>query len=98
VSDSTSTNNGRSGFALTSVPSDPSTGNRFHNNTATGNREAGIKVVSAATQNAITGNTAQNNSPVDMQDENLPNCVNKWSGNTFGTDNEGDGPGAGCIR
>ena len=27
-----------------------------------------------------------------------PACVNTWQANSFVTDNEGDGPGAGCIR
>ena len=46
----------------------------------------------------IQGNLVLGNSIVDMRDDNLPDCVNNWKGNTFVTDNEGDGPGAGCIR
>ena len=34
-----------------------------------------------------------------MEDQNLPDaCVNTWRANSFDTDNEGDGPGTGCIR
>jgi hypothetical protein len=43
------------------------------------------------------GNTAIGNRRFDMYDVNLT-CVNRWRGNRFVTDNEGDGPGEGCIR
>jgi len=46
----------------------------------------------------VEGNTATGNSEFDLRDDNLPACVNTWLGNRFVTDNERDGPGAGCIR
>jgi hypothetical protein len=51
----------------------------------------------SSTDNRLESNRATGNG-VDLVDENLPACVNTWLGNRFATDNEGDGPGAGCIR
>jgi parallel beta-helix repeat protein len=58
----------------------------------------GIDLSSGATGNLVQRNTAQGHF-LDLRDENLPAaCVNTWRDNTFATDNEGDGPGAGCIQ
>ena len=58
----------------------------------------GILVDTPATGNRIEGNVATGNSIFDLDDANQPACVNTWRGNAFVTDNEGNGPGAGCIR
>ena len=67
--------------------------NRVVGNTATGNGTVGIQVSSGATANQILGNSATGNS-LDLEDGNLPACVNTWRGNTFVTDNEGGRPSA----
>jgi parallel beta-helix repeat protein len=72
--------------------------NLFQGNTTTGNGAGGIEVNAAATGNRLEGNRATGNTPVDLIDETIPTCLNTWRGNSFVTDNEGDGPGAGCIR
>jgi parallel beta-helix repeat protein len=64
--------------------------------TGTGQGEVGIGVNGGTDGVRVTGNTATGNS-IDLADTN-PACVNTWRGNTFVTDSEGDGPGAGCIR
>jgi parallel beta-helix repeat protein len=46
----------------------------------------------------VLGNLVRSNRLVDMLDEHLPSCVIRWKRNIFVTDNEGDGPRAGCIR
>ena len=66
-------------------------------NVATGNA-TGIRVGRGTPGSHIQGNLVLGNGNDDMADENLPSCVNTWKGNTFETDSEGDGPGAGCIR
>jgi parallel beta-helix repeat protein len=73
-------------------------GNLVQGNTARGNTESGIYVGRGSTGNQLLGNLATGNGGVDLEDDNLPACVNAWLGNTFVTDNEGNGPGAGCIR
>jgi parallel beta-helix repeat protein len=80
------------------VASALATGNIVQNNTVNDNSSSGIAVFSGATGNTIQANTALGNDVQDLFDENLPSCVNTWKNNTFATDNEGDGPGAGCIQ
>jgi hypothetical protein len=64
----------------------------------TGN-DLGIQVTPGSTDNQFLGNTATGNSPgPDLVEGNLPACSNSWLANVFVTDNEGNGPGAGCIR
>jgi hypothetical protein len=48
----------------------------------------------------LEGNRARNNTPFDLIDGNptATPCANTWRGNSFATDNEGNGPAAGCIR
>ena len=77
-----------------------STGARVDGNTATGNRGSGIEVGPGATGNRLAGNRAIGNAGLDLTGENLSAdpCPNAWRDNRFATDNEGDGPGAGCIR
>ena len=49
--------------------------------------------------NTAPGNDTDGNGDRDLFDANIGSgCVNIWRGNSFVTDNEGDGPGAGCIR
>jgi parallel beta-helix repeat protein len=75
-------------------------GNLVQGNRATGNGDGGIRVAFRATGNRLRGNQATDNTPVDLIDENptATPCANTWRGNSFVTDNEGDGPGVGCIR
>lgn len=57
--------------------------------------DIGIFVLGA--ENTIRSNTVQNSASFDMVD--YASCgVNEWRQNSFQTDNEGDGPNAGCIR
>jgi parallel beta-helix repeat protein len=76
-------------------------------NRTTGNGQSGIEVgitevIDASTGNRLTLNRSVDNgleSGFDMEDLSLPDaCVNTWRANSFETDNEGDGPGSGCIR
>jgi parallel beta-helix repeat protein len=71
-------------------------------NTVTRNGNLGILLGGSSTIPAvgglIQGNLSLANGTLDMSDGNLPACLNRWKGNTFETDNEGDGPGAGCIQ
>lgn len=84
-------------------------GNTIRDNTVTGN-VYGI-VLSGANQpgwsgtiigNTVDSNTALGNFGVDLADDSIPfhggACRNNWKKNTFDTDSEGDGPGAGCIQ
>jgi parallel beta-helix repeat protein len=75
------------------------------NNTLRGNEvsrnRVGISISTGATGNLIQSNTALDNRIRDLQDFNLPQCVNTWKSNTFVIDNETGaafGPDAGCIR
>jgi parallel beta-helix repeat protein len=63
--------------------------NDIHANTTDNNSAGdGIDVIVGALGNNITGNTAENNHPFDMDDDN-PNCgTNKWEGNRFGMANQ----------
>lgn len=70
----------------------------------------GIEMLASApgtnANNTIENNTALGNSVFDMVDSlDIPGfpplaacSTNSWSHNNFGTDNEGDGPSAGCIQ
>jgi parallel beta-helix repeat protein len=71
---------------------------RIVGNTTNNNTDNGIDVFAGWTGNRIEGNRATGNSNPDLNDDNLPDCVNTWRGNRFVTDNEGDGPSAGCIQ
>jgi parallel beta-helix repeat protein len=72
---------------------------RVRGNTTSNNNRNGIEVNFRATGNLLEGNRATGNANTDLVDFNLPQaCVNTWRGNRFVTDNEGDGPGAGCIQ
>jgi parallel beta-helix repeat protein len=102
IEGNTATGNGSDGIALSG---DASTGNQVRGNTATGNGESGIEVEVDSTGNTLEGNTATGNDAdrdgdPDLVDRNLPAdpCPSTWRGNNFVTDNEGDGPSAGCIR
>jgi len=92
VEGNTWTGNGYDGIDL-----DGAYGTRVGDNTITGNSRVGINVDSNSTGNRLEGNRASGNI-FDLADENHPACVNTWRGNKFVTDNEGDGPKAGCIR
>lgn len=64
-------------------------GNDVRDNTADANGGGGIGTsAGTGTDNDITGDTAQNNGIVDLQDNN-PNCdSNTWKHNTFGSANQ----------
>lgn len=73
-------------------------GNIVLSSTSSGNFGDGIQVGGVNTGNRLQGNTALTNGGVDLRDDN-PGCdTNVWKSNTFATDSEGDGPGAGCIK
>jgi parallel beta-helix repeat protein len=77
-----------------------SSGNTLRGNEVNRNR-VGISVSNRAVSNLIQSNTALDNRIRDLQDFNLPGCVNTWRSNSFVIDNESGaafGPGAGCIR
>ena len=63
-----------------------SSNNEVHANTTNNNSSGGgLTVAVGSLANNITGNSAFNNPPFDMQDDN-PNCgTNKWEGNHFNT-------------
>ena len=67
----------------------PSNNNEIHANTTDNNSlNSGLSIDVGSTGNNVTGNSAFNNFPFDMQDNN-PNCdSNKWQGNHFGTANQ----------
>ena len=66
-------------------------------NTVTGNRSHRDSSGARLDRQPNPGQHGDRQHP-DLVDGNLPPCVNTWQGNTFVTDNEGNGPGAGCIR
>ena len=77
--------------------------NQISKNTIRDNGEEGLYVGPDEQDNRLTKNVARGNGGPDLVDQNLtvfdpPRCLNFWRGNNFVTDNEGDGPGAGCIR
>jgi parallel beta-helix repeat protein len=74
------------------------TGALLAGNKATNNGGSGIDISLNSDANRVVGNTVTGNRNFDLADNNLPACVNTWQGNAFVTDNEGNGPGAGCIR
>jgi parallel beta-helix repeat protein len=77
-------------------------GNGLAKNRTSGNYGDGIRLVRGSRDNILKWNVAYENQEHDLHDGNLdrspPACVNTWTQNYFTTDNEGDGPGAGCIR
>ena len=91
------TGNGDDGIDLQGEQAD---GNRVQGNQTIGNDDNGIVVDAGSTGNLFEGNLATGNPGLDLEDVNLPAnpCPNTWRGNVFVTDNEGNGPGAGCIR
>lgn len=74
--------------------------NTILENTANGNN-IGIELGSGVSGNVIRRNMA-NNRLFDLRDGDVQPlssiCNDLWRNNTFVTDNEGDGPGAGCIQ
>jgi hypothetical protein len=58
----------------------------------------GIDVSAGSLGNRIISNSVVNSGTVDMFDRNVNCGTNVWQRNIFSTDNEGDGPSAGCIR
>ena len=97
IAANTVTGNGDDGIDLQGAEAD---GNRIRGNRTIGNGDNGIVVDAGSTGNRFEGNRATGNPGLDFEDVNLPAspCPNVWRGNAFTTDNEGDGPGAGCIR
>ena len=95
IAANTVTGNGDDGIDLQGEEAD---GNRVQGNKTIGNDDNGIVVDAGSTGNHFEGNQATGNPGLDLEDVNLPACLNTWRGNNFVTDNEGDGPGAGCIR
>jgi len=70
--------------------------NLIERNNASGLRESGIAVTGE--KNRVRQNTALGNLGIDLVNYS-PVCeMNTWTKNNFGTDTDGDGPGAGCIR
>jgi parallel beta-helix repeat protein len=101
VKRNTATGNGDDGIELVSN----STNNLIRANVTTGNNGSGIDVADGSrgnrlVRNRATGNDANNDgTEQDLTDRNLSSgCVNTWLDNSFATDSEDDGPGAGCIR
>ena len=68
-------------------------------NLVTNNASQGIRLTNLADGQRIRFNISLNNTEGDMQDNSAPAvCQNTWEHNVFVTDNEGDGPDAGCIQ
>jgi parallel beta-helix repeat protein len=64
-------------------------------NKSSNSADIGIFVLGA--ENTIRSNSVERSASFDMVD--YAACgVNEWRQNSFQTDNEGDGPNAGCIR
>jgi parallel beta-helix repeat protein len=97
IAANTVTGNGDDGIDLQGAAADS---NRVQGNKTIGNDDNGIVVDAGSTGNHFEGNQATGNPGLDLEDVNLPAnpCPNTWRGNRFVTDNEGNGPGAGCIR
>jgi parallel beta-helix repeat protein len=86
--------NGANGLSLVRAH-----GNTLKANIVRRNGGTGIRVQAGSTQNLAQGNTAQQNSVLDVADLNPDPCTdNTWKSNNFATDSEGDGNQAGCIR
>lgn len=74
-------------------------GNTVKANHVRGNSGTGIRVQAGSTQNLLQGNSAQQNTDLDVADLTLNPCTdNTWKSNNFATDSEGDGSQAGCLR
>ena len=62
--------------------------NDIHANTTTNNSGGnGTWVILGSLGNNITGNTAEGNSPYDLEDDNLNCGTNTWEGNKFANAN-----------
>ena len=92
LNNNTTNNNALEGIDILSV------GNLVQNNTANENKTRGILIDPNGTGNLILSNKAQGNSGKDLEDLNLPNCLNIWRNNLAGTDNDDNNPNTGCIR
>jgi len=96
ILNNTSNDGGGAGIALgNNLGEAPNDNNNIRGNTTNNNGDIGIFIV-IGTGNTLRSNTALANTTADMWDNFV--CENTWSSNTFVTDNEGDGPGAGCIQ
>ena len=96
----TFSNNGANGI---NIQGGGAQDNQISRNTIRDNGEEGLYVGPDEQDNRLTRNIVRGNGGPDLVDRNLtvfdpPRCVNIWQRNNFVTDNEGDGPGAGCIR
>lgn len=82
-------NDNEGGIVVGSPGFGPSNNNEIHANTTNNNTiGGGLTITLDSTGNNVTGNTAFNNLPFDMEDDN-PNCdANKWKGNHFNTANQ----------
>lgn len=85
------TGNGGTGFHI-----DAANDNKLRGNLAVLNAVDGIRIADGGSNNDVLNNIAMGNGDVDLNDENA--CDNTWKKNLFVTDNEGDGPGAGCLQ
>lgn len=74
---------GGEGFFLFDATGNVVEGNTFDQNT----RSGVLAVASLGINNTIRGNSAQNNSSFDLEDDN-GGCANVWQGNTFGIANQ----------
>ncbi len=77
--------------------------NLFVGNQIRGNDGHGINLPKSEAGNVFRANVVLGNGGLtggfDIFDEWLPDeCLHTWEDNVFETDNEGDGPSAGCIR
>jgi parallel beta-helix repeat protein len=96
INNNISNDSGIYGIALgNNLAEDPNDSNTIQGNTTNRNGSIGLFIL-IGTGNTVQGNTSMDNDELDMAD-NFP-CENIWSGNFFVTDDEGDGPGAGCIQ
>jgi parallel beta-helix repeat protein len=82
----------QTGIGLTNV-----TDSTVRGNTLLDNYRYGILVGTDSIVNRLERNNVTN-SGIDLYDGNLPSCLNTWKNNSFNSDNEGDGPDAGCIQ
>jgi parallel beta-helix repeat protein len=95
IFNNTSNDNVNYGIALgNNLGEPPNDDNNIRGNT-TNRNGIGIIIV-IGTGNTLRTNTSLENTDTDMWDNFL--CENSWSLNTFVTDIEGDGPGAGCVQ
>ncbi len=84
IGGSTLNGNGDSGVAIDGH----SQAITVQNSTADGNT-VGVYIGSGSTNNVITSNQAFSNSSYDLEDQNSACDANTWSGNSFGSANQG---------